>query len=128
MIKNVTEKLKSGGQGNAGMVLAGALTEIANVFAFGFQKWRDRQAYNNVSPTFKKRCDNLIMHARIQQLEEETSAQINKHQQLSTTTTAKESHTAAEQDRTTNEHHYEKEAEQVCNNITHDTALMRKLF
>ncbi len=45
MIENVTEKLKSGGQGNAGMVLAGALTQFANVFASGFQEWRDSLSY-----------------------------------------------------------------------------------
>jgi hypothetical protein len=120
MIENVTEKLKSGGQGNAGMVLAGALTQFANVFSAGLQEWRDRQAYNNASPTLKKRYDNLIMHARIQQLEEETLAQINKHQQPSTTTTANDSHTAAEQHRTSTKHHYKKEAKQVCNNVTND--------
>ncbi len=54
ILDNITEKMSSGGHGNAGIILAGALTQFANVFASGLQEWRDRQAYSNASPTLKK--------------------------------------------------------------------------
>jgi hypothetical protein len=54
ILDNITEKLSSEGHGNAGMILAGALTQFANIFASGLQEWRDRQAYSNASPTLKK--------------------------------------------------------------------------
>jgi hypothetical protein len=38
ILEKITEKLSSGGQGNAVMVLAGALTKFANIFASGLQE------------------------------------------------------------------------------------------
>ncbi len=49
------------------------------------------------------------MQARIQQLEEAAGGQMNKQQ-----------HSTAEQRHSTAEHCKEKEADQICNNITND--------
>jgi hypothetical protein len=86
ILDNITEKLSSEGHGNAGMILAGALTQFANIFASGLREWRDRQAYSNASPTLKKRYNNLVMFAHIHQLEGEAKAKMNQLPQPSNTT------------------------------------------
>jgi hypothetical protein len=53
IITNVTVQLKDETSGTTGAVLAGALTQFANVFASGLQEWKERQAYSNASPTLK---------------------------------------------------------------------------
>jgi hypothetical protein len=97
ILDNIKEKLSSEGHGNTGMILAGALTQFANVFASGLQEWRDRQAYSNASPTLRKRYDNLVMFARIQQLEGEATAKMNHLQPSNATDTAGNLHFSDEE-------------------------------
>ncbi len=72
IIKNVVEKLKENGgstSGSAGLALAGALSQFASVFASGLQEWKERQAYSNASSELRQKYDDLVLQARIQELE-----------------------------------------------------------
>ncbi len=80
ILTNVAAKLKGETSGSSNAVLASALTQFANVFASGLQEWKDRQAYSNASPSLKRKYDNLLINARIQQLEEEAAAKLQQQQ------------------------------------------------
>ncbi len=72
IIKNVVNKLKENGgstSGSAGLALAGALSQFAAVFASGLQEWKERQAYSNASVQLRQKYDDLVLQARIQELE-----------------------------------------------------------
>ena len=92
IITNVTAKLKGETSGTTGAVLAVALSQFANVFASGLQEWKDRQAYSNASPTLKRKYDNLLLSARIHQLEEEAAAKQQQHPHQSSSMVQQQPH------------------------------------
>ena len=79
ILSNVTEKLKetfnNNNNGNAtGTFLASALQCLTTTIAKGLQSWNERQAYSNASPTLKRKYDNLVLRARIRELEQDDDA------------------------------------------------------
>jgi hypothetical protein len=71
IIESVTDKLKGQvNNGSAGQVLAAAIGQITELVASGLQEWKDQRAYMNASQELKQQYDDLILRARIQQLQQ----------------------------------------------------------